>query len=37
MRNLALSLLYLADVTQITRTLQAIGRDRTRLLSYLPL
>ena len=36
-RNIAVSLLYLAGVTEITRTLQAIGRDRTRLLSYLPL
>jgi predicted transposase YbfD/YdcC len=36
-RNLAVSLLYLAGVTQITRTLQAIGRDRTRVLNYLPL
>lgn len=36
-RNIAISLLYLADVTQIVRTLQAIGRDRTRMLSYLPL
>lgn len=36
-RNLAISLLYLAGVTEITRTLQAIGRDRTRMLSYLPL
>jgi hypothetical protein len=33
----AISLLYLADVTAITRTLRAIGRDRTRMLSYLPL
>jgi hypothetical protein len=31
------SLLYLAGVTEITRTLQAIGRDRTRILNYLPL
>ena len=36
-RNIAISLLYLAGVTHITRTLQAIGRDRTRLLGYLPL
>jgi predicted transposase YbfD/YdcC len=36
-RNLAVSLLYLAGITQITRTLQAIGRDRTRMLNYLPL
>lgn len=37
LRNLAISLLYLAGVTEITRTLQAIGRDRTRILDYLPL
>jgi predicted transposase YbfD/YdcC len=36
-RNIAISLLYLAGVTQIARTLQAIGRDRKRMLSYLPL
>ena len=36
-RNIAISLLHLAGVTEITRTLQAIGRDRTRLLGYLPL
>ena len=36
-RNIAISLLYLAGVTAINRTLQAIGRDRTRLLNYLPL
>ena len=36
-KNLAIGLLYLAGVTQIIRTLQAIGRDRTRMLSYLPL
>jgi hypothetical protein len=36
-RNIAVSLLYLSGVTEITRTLQAIGRDRTRMLSYLPL
>jgi hypothetical protein len=37
LRNLAVSLLYLAGVTEITRTLQAIGRDRNRILNYLPL
>jgi predicted transposase YbfD/YdcC len=37
LRNLAISLLYHAGVTEVTRTLQAIGRDRTRILSYLPL
>jgi hypothetical protein len=36
-RNIAISPLYLAGVTAINRTLQAIGRDRTRMLSYLPL
>ncbi len=36
-RNIAISLLYLAGVTEITRTLQTISRDRTRMLSYLPL
>ena len=36
-RNLAISLLRLAGVTEITRTLQAIARDRTRVLDYLPL
>jgi predicted transposase YbfD/YdcC len=37
LRNLAVSLLYLAGVTEVTRTLQAIGRDRNRMLSYLPI
>jgi predicted transposase YbfD/YdcC len=37
LRNLAISLLYLAGVKETTRTLQAIARDRTRILSYLPL
>jgi hypothetical protein len=36
LRNLAISLLYL-NVTEITRTLQAIARDRNRILDYLPL
>jgi hypothetical protein len=36
-RNLAINLLHLARVTDITRTLQAIGRDRTRIFDYLPL
>jgi hypothetical protein len=35
--NLGISLLYLSGVTEITRTLQAIGRDRNRILDYLPL
>jgi predicted transposase YbfD/YdcC len=37
LRNIAVSLLYHAGVTEITRTLQSITRDRTRMLSYLPL
>lgn len=37
LRNLAVSLLYLSGVTEITRTLQAIARDRNRILDYLPL
>jgi predicted transposase YbfD/YdcC len=37
LRNLAVSLLYLAGVTEITRTIQAISRDRNRALDYLPL
>jgi hypothetical protein len=37
LRNLAISLLHLAGVKEVTRTLQAIARDRTRMLDYLPL
>jgi predicted transposase YbfD/YdcC len=37
LRNLAISLLYLAGVKEVTRTIQAIARDRNRLLDYLPL
>jgi hypothetical protein len=37
MRNIAISLLHLAGITQITRTLQAISRDRARVLSLIPL
>ena len=37
LRNLANSLLYLTGVTEITRTLQVIARDRNRILNYLPL
>ena len=37
LRNLSVSLLYLNGVKEITRTLQAIARDRNRLLDYLPL
>jgi hypothetical protein len=37
LRNIAISLLHLAGITEITRTLQAITRDRNRVLSILPL
>jgi predicted transposase YbfD/YdcC len=37
LRNLSVSLLYLNGVKEVTRTLQAIARDRNRLLDYLPL
>jgi predicted transposase YbfD/YdcC len=37
LRNIAVSLLHLAGITEITRTLQAITRDRNRVLSILPL
>lgn len=37
LRNLAVSLLYLNGVKEVTRTLQAIARDRNRVLDYLPL
>jgi predicted transposase YbfD/YdcC len=37
LRNIAISLLHLAGITQITRTLQAISRDRARVLSLIPL
>jgi hypothetical protein len=36
-RNVAVSLLYHAGITEITRTLRAIGRDRARVLTCLPL
>ena len=36
-RSLAISLLHLAGAVGINRTLQAIGRDGTRILDYLPL
>jgi hypothetical protein len=36
-RNIAISLLHHTGITEITRTLQAITRDRNRLLNYLPL
>ena len=32
-----ISLLHLAGITEITRTLQAISRDRNRVLNVLPL
>ena len=35
--NIAVSLLHLTGITEILRTLQAICRDRTRMLAYLPL
>ena len=37
LRNLAIGLLHLHGIREITRTLQAITRDRNRLLDYLPL
>jgi predicted transposase YbfD/YdcC len=37
LRNLAISLLYLSGVKEISRTLQSIARDRNRILDYLPL
>ena len=37
LRNLSVSLLYLNGVKEVIRTLQAIARDRNRLLDYLPL
>ena len=37
LRNIAVSLLYLAEITGITRTLQSISRDRNRVLGILPL
>ena len=37
LRNLAIGLLCLSGVTEITRTVQAIARDRNRILDYLPL
>ncbi|SRR5208283_4852274 len=37
LRNIAVSLLHLAGITEILRTLQANCRDRTRMLAYLTL
>jgi hypothetical protein len=36
-RNVAISLSTWAGITEITRTLQAIARDRNRIFDYLPL
>jgi predicted transposase YbfD/YdcC len=37
LRNIAISLLHIAGITTITRTLQAFSRDRTRILDVIPL
>jgi hypothetical protein len=37
LRNTAISLLRIAGITAIARTLQAFGRDRTRILDVIPL
>jgi len=37
LRNTAISLLHIAGITQIARTLQAFSRDRTRILDVIPL
>jgi hypothetical protein len=37
LRNTAISLLRIAGITQIARTLQAFARDRTRILDVIPL
>lgn len=37
LRNIGISLLHLAGITEITRTLQSISRDRNRVLDVLPL
>ena len=36
-RNIAISLLRLAGITQITRTIQAISRNPARILDIIPL
>jgi hypothetical protein len=36
-RNLAISLLHLRGITEITRTLQSISRDRNRVLNVITL
>lgn len=37
LRNIAISLLHLAGITQINRTLQAISRNPGRVLDLIPL
>jgi predicted transposase YbfD/YdcC len=37
LRNMAVSLLRVAGITRIVRTLQAFSRDRTRILDVIPL
>jgi hypothetical protein len=37
LRNIAISLLHLAGISEVTRTLQAISRDRTCVLNVIPL
>ncbi len=37
LRNTAISLLRIAGITAIARTLQAFSRDRTRILDVIPL
>lgn len=37
LRNIAISLLHMAGITEINRTLQRITRDRTRALLFLGL
>lgn len=37
LRNIAISLLHIAGITKIARTLQAFSRDRTRILDVIPL
>jgi len=37
MRNIAISLLHVAGITEIARTFERITRDRTRALLFLPL
>jgi hypothetical protein len=37
LRNISINLLHLAGITEVTRTLQAISRDRMRILNLIPL